>query len=133
MEYATPYEALGDQKFQRFVQSLLSYDYPDLQAFPVGQRDGGRDAVSRLESAAKPLIFQVKYVKRVDYVKNPEEWVRTTLKHELKQISRLAEAGATHYFLITNAPGSAQDDVGSIDRVQRVLDELPLPATCFWR
>ena len=46
----------------------------------------------------------------------------------------LAERGATSYKLVTNLSASAHLDVGSLDRVQRILNEsLPIPAGCWWR
>ncbi len=44
MDY--PLEYLGPERFQQFCQSLLVREHKDVQCFPVGQPDGGRDAIS---------------------------------------------------------------------------------------
>lgn len=49
------YERFTPDRFQEFCQSLLIRKYPDVQCFPVGQKDGGRDAVSG------GIVFQVKF------------------------------------------------------------------------
>ena len=37
---------LGPERFQEVCHALLAKAFPKTQCFPVGQRDGGRDAVS---------------------------------------------------------------------------------------
>jgi hypothetical protein len=34
------YENLGDERFQEFCSTLIAKEFPNLQAFPVGQPDG---------------------------------------------------------------------------------------------
>ena len=41
------YEQLNPESFQQLSQSLLLKAFPALQCFPVGQSDGGRDAIFR--------------------------------------------------------------------------------------
>jgi hypothetical protein len=40
------YENLGDERFQELCQALLVKEMPHVQCFPIGQRDGGRDAIA---------------------------------------------------------------------------------------
>ncbi|HKF82897.1 MAG TPA: hypothetical protein VKB23_08065 [Solirubrobacterales bacterium] len=132
------FESLGDEQFQRFCQSLLTYEFPDLQALEVGQPDGGRDAVDRLRTIKEPgkpfYVFQVKFVRTTKALKEPEKWAESVLKEEIPKVERLVERGATKYRLITNAGGSAHLDGGAVDRVNAYLAEaLPVPADCWWR
>jgi hypothetical protein len=132
--YPTPFESLGDRRFQLFVQSLLSYEYPDLQAFPVGQPDGGRDALSRGKHHDSFIIFQVKFVERPDYLDDVPAWVRGIVTKERRNIDRLIARGAQKYFLVTNVYGSGHPDTGSIDRGEEALNaEISIPSQAFWR
>ena len=38
-------ENLGDERFQQLCQALLVREFPDVQCFPVGMPDGGRDSI----------------------------------------------------------------------------------------
>jgi hypothetical protein len=128
-----PFEALGARRFQLFCQSLLSYEQPRLQAFPLGQPDGGRDAVV-LHGDGEALVFQVKFVERPDYLRDPAAWLRRVLKHELPKIRQLTLRGGLRYCLVTNVPGSGHLGTGSIDRADAVLEELlPVPGQVLWR
>lgn len=132
------FENLGAETFQRFCQSLLTYEAPDLQALEVGQPDGGRDAFERgrgsREAEAPYGIFQVKFVRAGKTPKSPEDWVAGVIKSEAPKIDRLISEGASSYRLITNAVGSSHSGVGAVDRVSRYLaDNLPIPADCWWR
>lgn len=58
------YEQLGDERFQEFCQALLLSTYPNLQCFPVGMPDGGRDGLSPKSHAGDPLVVaQIKFKK----------------------------------------------------------------------
>lgn len=131
-----PLEALGDRRFQLFCQSLLSYDFPQLQALPVGQRDGGRDALSAfLDKPEAFVVFQVKFVERPDYLDDVESWLTQIIEKERKNIEAQAGAGAERYYLLTNVPGSAHPETGSVDIGRKVLRDLqvPLEAQVWWR
>ena len=39
------YEALNDDSFQKLAQALIAVDHPNVQCLPLGQADGGRDAL----------------------------------------------------------------------------------------
>lgn len=129
-----PFESLGDSRFQLFAQSLLSYEFPDLQALPVAQPDGGRDAVARGANRDNFIVFQVKFVARPDYLEDVEAWVEEIVTKERANIARLIERGAEQYYLVTNVPGSAHFDAGSIDRGQAALAaRISIPGRILWR
>jgi hypothetical protein len=130
----TPFEALGDRRFQLFAQSLLSYEFPDLQALPVGQPDGGRDAIARGVTNDTFIVFQVKFVVRPDYLDDVASWVDEIIKKERANIARLIARGAERYYLVTNVSGSAHLNTGSIDRGQAALAErISIPSQILWR
>jgi hypothetical protein len=130
----TPFEALGDRRFQLFAQSLLSYEFPDLQALPVGQPDGGRDGLVYNRSRDGFIVFQVKFVERPDYVKDVPRWLANIFEHESAKIGRLISSGATSYVLVTNVPGSAHPTDGSIDQGNVWLNaNLSIPGQILWR
>lgn len=126
------FEQLGAESFQHLCQALLLKDYPDLQCFPVGQPDGGRDALSREDGTLPTVVGQIKF-KRVDDEDNAD-WMIEALKGELPKIERLKKRGAARYLMMTNASGTAHLDVGRIDRAQKWLDEnSPIPGQVLWR
>jgi hypothetical protein len=130
------YEQLGDRRFQEFCQALLVAEFPNLACLPVGMPDGGRDAASyrRVSDGSASLVFQVKYVERPGFLDDATTWAESVIAGETEKVKVLASRGAQQYFLVTNAPGSSHPDVGSIDKVQAVLDSmLPIPAQCLWR
>src|SRR6478672_10139473 len=95
------FENLGPESFQRFCQSLISYEDPDVQALEVGQPDGGRDAFSRemalIEVEAEYRVYQVKFVRSPRPLKDPKKWVAQIIGPELKKIKQLADRGASSY------------------------------------
>lgn len=122
------YENSNAERFQQLCQSLLLPEYPLLQCFPVGQRDGGRDGLD----PETQTILQVKF-KRADEAENAD-WLIESLEGELPKILKLVARGAKRYIMMTNARGTAHLDGGRIDRVQAWFDaNLPIPATCLWR
>ena len=129
-------ENLGPERFQEICHALLSRAFPNTQCFPVGQRDGGRDAVSysTRPGSREIIVYQVKFVRRPQAEKEPHKWLKKTVAAEASKVQALVPKGATKYYLLTNVPGTAHPESGSIDFVQRVLDEqLPIPAQCWWR
>lgn len=127
------FENLGPEKFQDFCQALMIRDFPDLQCFPVGQPDGGRDGLSRGDSDIAPtVVLQVKF-KRLDEGESAE-WMIKALDKEKSKVERLANKGAQRYVMMTNARPTGHDGGGRIDRVQEWLDaNFPIPAICLWR
>ena len=39
------YQNLGDERFQELCGTLISKEFQNIQFFPVGQPDGGRDSI----------------------------------------------------------------------------------------
>jgi hypothetical protein len=131
-----PLENLGPEKFQQFCQALLVREFGNLQCFPVAQRDGGRDAVSYLHGPTTGgyAVFQVKFVRNPLAVPDVHRWLTDTIRGEIPAIAKLVPNGATHYYLLTNVPGTAHFPGGSIDKVQAILREnVAVPAHCWWR
>lgn len=61
------YENLGDERFQELCQALLVKELPHVQCFPIGQPDGGRDAIAYFalnKGETAFSVFQVKYMKK---------------------------------------------------------------------
>jgi hypothetical protein len=79
------------------------------------------------------LVLQVKFSRSKDYLADPAKWITEILASERPKIDRLTARGATRYRLITNIPGTGHLESGAIDKVQRALDALPIPADCWWR
>ncbi|MEG4028598.1 MULTISPECIES: hypothetical protein [unclassified Microcoleus] len=134
MDY--PFENLNPEKFQEFAQALLVKEFPDLQCFPVAQPDGGRDILTYEYGIPSHsfAVYQVKYVRRPLAEKDTHKWLLEIIKGEAPKVKALIEKGAQQFFLITNVPGTAHPDVGSIDQMNQLLEsELGLPSRCWWR
>lgn len=130
-----PFENLGDERFQQLCQALLVRERANVQCFPVGQSDGGRDAVSYLSGGKRPfVVYQVKFSNGGLREKDPREWLRKVLVKEVPKIERLAGLGATEYVGMTNVAGTGHADSGSIDKIDALFAKsLPIPAICLWR
>ena len=129
------YEALNDHSFQQFAQALILVDHPRTQCLPVGQPDGGRDAfLFHVEPDKKGfVVFQVKY-SRNPHSKDERAVIGDLIRSEKKKVEELVRRGATHYYLITNVPGTAHRDTGSVDRANAVLTAaLAVPSQVWWR
>ena len=134
MDY--PYENLGPEKFQQFCQALLAHEFKDVQCFPVGQPDGGRDAISYVfgDDARDFVVYQVKYVRRPLAEVDPHAWLLGILAEELPKIGKLIPSGAKKYILMTNVPGTAHPQSGSIDKLNHLLaDSIHIESICWWR
>jgi hypothetical protein len=130
------YENLGDEGFQEFCSALIAKEFPSIQAFPVGQPDGGRDTlVYFMDSPLKKfIVFQVKFVKNTKSLADPHKWLTDILKGEVSKIRNLIPNGAKEYYLLTNVDGTAHLDCGSKDKVNKILEEnISIPAQCWWR
>ncbi|KEQ22242.1 NACHT domain-containing protein [Paenibacillus tyrfis] len=130
-------ENLGDERFQELCQALLIKEFPNVQCFPIGQPDGGRDAVVYFNSARNNkefAVFQVKFVKNPQRINDPHKWLLEVLEGELPKIKELIPRGAKSYYLLTNVTGTGHLDSGSIDKVHSLLEEnLDIPVLCWWR
>ncbi|OQP47959.1 NACHT domain-containing protein, partial [Niastella populi] len=130
------FENLGDERFQEFCHCLLSKEFPNSQSFPVGQPDGGRDsAVYLLDSLKKEFfVFQVKFVRNPKLIQDVHKWLTEIVKGETAKINALIPKGAIKFFLLTNVNGTAHLDNGSIDKVNKILEEnINVPSICWWR
>lgn len=130
------YENLGDERFQEFCSNLISKEFPNIQAFPVGQPDGGRDSiVYSMDSVNKEfIVFQVKFVKNPNQQRDVSGWLTEIIKGELEKINKLIFKGAKQYYLLTNVRGTAHLDVGSKDKINKILEEnIKIPSICWWR
>jgi hypothetical protein len=119
------YETLSPETFQQFCQSLLLMYFPHLRCFPVGQPDGGRDAIAwRPKQGSRDrdfIVFQVKFNRKPLAEPDPHKWLVEQIRKEKSKIKRLIPRGAKEYYLITNVPGTAHLDVGSIDELDALL------------
>ncbi len=134
MDY--PLENLGPERFQELCQSLLLSEYPRVQCFPVAQPDGGRDAVSYFpgDESNKFMVFQVKFTRKPQAELHPHKWLTAILEEEAPKLRALIPRGAIRYVLITNVPGTAHLESGSIDKINTILSEnLGVQSACWWR
>ena len=134
-----PLENLGPERFQHLCQALLVKEFPGVTFFPVGQPDGGRDAIQWQlgqrqgdDEALNAQIFQIKFARHPP--EDIDAWVVSAATGELAKVERLKSRGAKSYVFISNVVGTAHLDVGSIDRLQkRLADIFKLPVICWWR
>lgn len=130
------YENLGHERFQEFCSNLISKEYPNIQVFPVGQPDGGRDTISyNLDSINKEfIVFQVKFVRNDEKERDVLKWLENIIDKEVQKIDKLILKGAKQYILLTNVSGTAHKEVGSKDKVNDLLEKkIKIPAICWWR
>lgn len=107
-----------------------------MQCFPIGQADGGRDAVRamRAKKSAPFSVYQVKFLHKPLAEPDPHKWLLGIVKEEAPKLSKLIPKGARGYYLLTNVPGTGHLESGSIDKVNEILSEhLKVPAMCWWR
>lgn len=125
------YERLGSERFQTLCAALVASRFEDAQAWPVGQKDGGRDVTA----ASQTIVLQVKFTR--DAVRNPVAYLKSAMKQEDANIRTLVERGCKRYILITNVEGSAARDAGDRDRLDEELKKLErhyqVPMSAVWR
>ena len=129
------YETLDPETFQKLAQAMLVAAHPGLVCFPVGQPDGGRDAVLYLEglSSKKFVVFQIKF-SRSPSDKAERDAIDGVIKSEHAKVRDLITRGASHYYLITNVKGSAHLGVGSVDQAHSKLTAaFSIPSYVWWR
>jgi len=129
-------ENLGPERFQQLCQALLTKEYPGIVCFPVAPPDGGRDALRYTGDgqATRMIVFQVKFSRNPLSADERRDWVFNNIENELEKVQKLIARGATDYILITNVQGTAHLDVGSIDRMERIISTtLNIPTQCWWR
>src|ERR1035438_1149633 len=91
------YERLGEKRFQQLCGALLAHALPDVVCYPVGQKDGGRDAVRSVEGRC--IIYQVKWTNT--RLRDPVAWLDKAIREEAANIRRLVSEGAEAYYLLT--------------------------------
>lgn len=127
------YERLGEKPFQQLCNALLVQAFPDVQCYPVGHSDGGRDAT--LSEGAHSIVYQVKWAARPPA--DPVTWLTKAVNGEAKNIRRLVAAGATKYYLMTSVAGTAVPERGTMDKMNKELarlsDEFGVTMRCWWR
>lgn len=131
-----PLENLGPERFQQLCQALLVKEFPGTNCYPVGQPDGGRDAVlyATDKSDGNFFVYQIKYSREARSGEEAREWVLSSANGEVEKVGRLIERGASRYFFITNVSGTSHLDAGSIDKLQKELSsKLSVPVICWWR
>jgi len=130
------YENLGDERFQEFCSTIIAKEFPNSQAFPTGQPDGGRDSTAYyMSSTAKEfIVFQVKFVRNPNTIQDVHKWFTETIQGEAEKIDKLIPRGAKGFYLLTNVRGTAHLDTGSKDKVNKILEEkIKVPSICWWR
>jgi hypothetical protein len=131
-----PLENLGHERFQQLCQALLAKEFPGISCFPVGQPDGGRDAMRMSPDAAQSrfAVYQVKFSRNLMDGKDNREWVLASADGEAEKVRRLVERGAEHYYFITNVAGSSHLDTGSIDRLHHEMaQKFGVAVSGWWR
>lgn len=129
-----PLENLGHERFQQLCQALLGKCYPNVKCFPVGQADGGRDAIVPDNYDESFTIYQVKFVSQPQKRSNHASWLKQTLLAESNKIKNLVDRGATNFILMTNAPGTGSLERGSIDQIDEALNlSIDISSQCWWR
>lgn len=134
MDY--PLENLGPERFQQLCQALLVKEFPDVQCFPVAQPDGGRDSVSYFigDQRDKFIVFQIKFVRKPLAETDPHKWLTDIAEREAPKVKNLIPRGAKAFYLLTNIPGTAHLDAGSIDKVNETLSKtMGVHSKCWWR
>lgn len=135
------YENLGEDEFQKLCAVLIASKFDMVTAYPVGQKDGGRDVTRK--TGGGQLVYQVRWSK--DAVKNPLTWLTKAVTGESENIRARVRAGATRYVLMTSVSGTgatATDPkgrgAGTIEKLDSSLAgyaaEYGLEAMeCWWR
>lgn len=127
-------ENLGPDRFQQLVQALLVAEFPGVGCFPIGQPDGGRDAVKAQPEPGKFIVFQVKFTRTPASVADVGKWLLARTADEAEKVARLIKRGASTYVLVSNVPGTGSLDTGTIDKLQTLLSQrFQIPVTCWWR
>jgi hypothetical protein len=131
------FENLTPERFQQLCQSLIVKEFPQTTCFPIGQPDGGRDAIKHGSSPRNvelPSVFQIKFSRNTLDGDTARKWLFETIGKEKAKIQELKERGLKEYVIITNVAGTAHQDVGSIDKlVQEFSNAFEIPVLCWWR
>ncbi|GAA1672544.1 hypothetical protein GCM10009733_082130 [Nonomuraea maheshkhaliensis] len=132
------YEQSDPDRFQQLCQSLIVSEYPGVACYPVGQRDGGRDALQFInpQNPSKARLFQVKFVREPAKINDVHKWLESTIAEEAPKVENLLTLGYSidEYILITNVPGTSYLARGTMDRARDLLAQaLSVPSQMWWR
>lgn len=130
------YERLGHDDFQQLVSALLTSQFADYIPMALGQADGGRDGLRKVDFS-RVLIYQVKWSVS-GKEKDPVAWLDRVVKDEEVNLKRLAAQGVRRYTLVTNVGSTAKENSGTFDRLDKKLQEYAKDfgyeqMTCIWR
>ncbi len=81
-------------------------------------------------------VFQVKFVRNPFIIDDVHKWLVDTMKGEIPKIQEILKRkkGAIEYILVSNVPGTAFPDSGSIDTLNELLNsDSPVPIRAWWR
>lgn len=127
------YERLGEKRFQQLCGALLAHAFPDVVCYPIGQKDGGRDAVR--SDRGRRLVYQVKWTNR--RLRDPVAWLDDAVRKEAANIRRLVSEGAEEYILLTCVAGTSARAQGTMDRLDERLrvhsENFGIPMSCWWQ
>jgi hypothetical protein len=127
------YERLGEKRFQQMCGALLAHLFPDVTCYPVGQKDGGRDAVR--PERGRRYVYQVKWANT--RLRDPVAWLDKAIRDEAANIRRLVSEGAEAYILLTCVAGTAARGRGTMDCLEERLkvhsNEFGIPVSCWWQ
>ncbi|WP_212820310.1 NACHT domain-containing protein [Polymorphospora rubra] len=112
---------------------MLATEFPDVVCFPVGQKDGGRDAVRK--NGGNAIIYQVKWTG--DRLQNPLSWLKAAIDGEAENIRRLVADGASAYYLMTCVAGTSEYWSGTMNQLDEELARqskiFGTPMECWWQ
>ena len=115
------------------MRALLAHAFPDVVCYPVGQKDGGRDAVR--SDRGRRYVYQVKWTNR--RLRDPVAWLDGAIRREAANIRRLVSEGAEAYILLTCVAGTAARGRGTMDRLDERLkvhsENFGIPVSCWWQ
>ena len=115
------------------MRALLAHVFPDVVCYPVGQKDGGRDAVR--SDRGRRYVYQVKWTNR--RLRDPVAWLDGAIRQEAANIRRLVSEGAEEYILLTCVAGTAARGRGTMDRLDERLkvhsEIFGVPMSCWWQ
>jgi len=72
------FENLGPDRFQQLVQALLVSSFAHTTCFPIGQPDGGRDAIRAVRSddgKEQFIAYQVKFSRDPTSIEDVSAWL----------------------------------------------------------
>lgn len=132
------FEQTDPERFQKLCQSLIVAEFPNVSCYPVGQADGGRDAIQHLTrpNSKSIRVFQVKFVREPAKIRDAHKWLKAVLEEEIPKMRRLIERGhdIAGYTLVTNIAGTSPLESGTMDKADIELSKaLGFEGKMWWR